>query len=57
MTCMPLYSMTLDTGLNDLAADLQSAVCKFEDMQLDAKKGLACTRGDIQQVEHVLDKN
>ena len=48
--------MTLDTGLNDLAADLQSAVCKFEDMQLDAKKGLACTRGDIQQVEHVLQR-
>lgn len=28
--------------------------CALHLDQLDAKKGLECTRGDIQQVEHVL---
>ena len=41
-------------GLIDLAADLQSAVSKFEDMHLDATKGLESTRAEVAEVEHVL---
>ena len=40
-------------GLIDLAADLQSAVSKFEDMHLDATKGLELTRAEVAEVEHV----
>jgi len=45
-----------EIGLADLAADLASAVSKFEDMQREAVKGMEGSDRELERVQKVLDE-